>query len=143
MYNTSEVATFADAVESEIVEDECVDQSNVQESVCSWMQLRSITGSSVNCSDNECTLFHPDSLKPFNHVLHPDNLERFHPIYEETSVSLTKSGSSTVARENLIKLQRIWHNLDKIALSSPRCNGNDWNQAVKRYKPSASMNSAF
>ena len=83
-------------------------------------------------------LLHPDSLKPFRRVLHPDNLEEFHPICNDSLVLLTKSGRNSLSKEGLLKLQRIWQCLDKIALSSPRPNDTSWKNAIDRYRPSSS-----
>jgi hypothetical protein len=85
----------------------------------------------------EQNLFHPDSLVPFQPVLHPDDLEPFHPVYKDSSVLLTESGRFKLPTERLLQLQRIWRSLDQIALSSPRPNEHDWNQAMKRYRPAA------
>ncbi len=64
-------------------------------------------------------LYHPDSLMPLGDILHPDDLERFQPSAVDGSVYLTKSGRSTMQQENLLRLQKIWQNLDEIGLSRP------------------------
>ncbi len=65
------------------------------------------------------SLFHPDSLLPIDPMLHPDNLEEFHPIYDKEYVLLTKSGRSKLHKDRLTQLQHIWQSLDTIGLTQP------------------------
>lgn len=124
------------------------ENTNSNGSFYAWINLKMIFDSpgalegTEESIDYKYKLLHPDSLKPFTAVLHPDNLETFHPLYEVDSVLLTESGSCSVSKDSWIKLQRVWQNLDKMALSSPRpSSGNDWTNTMKRYKPAASFNS--
>jgi hypothetical protein len=64
-------------------------------------------------------LFHPDSLLPIGPMLHPDDLEEFHPIYDTDFVLLTKSGRSKLHKNRLSQLQHIWQSLDTIGLAQP------------------------
>ena len=64
-------------------------------------------------------LLHPDSLLPIDPMLHPDNLEEFHPIHDKEYVLLTKSGSSKLHKDRLTQLQNVWQSLDTIGLAQP------------------------
>ena len=110
-----------------------------------WVSVRSVVetqaiGGKIESGEQgfrEQHLLHPDSLAPFQPVLHPDDLEPFHPVYRDSSVLLTESGRFKLPKERLLQLQRIWRSLDQIALSSPRPNENNRDQAMKRYRPAA------
>ena len=64
-------------------------------------------------------LYHPDTMLPLGDILHPDDLELFQPFLVNGTVHLTKSGRSTMQQENLLRLRKIWQNLDEIGLSRP------------------------